>query len=62
MISNLSAEGAATAVHPPDLTALISDADRNREKHRECCQVFARQMRVGITLIQTNIFTTFDKK
>ena len=40
-----------TCQHPQDLTALDFDADRNPEKHRECCQVFIRQLIIDITLV-----------
>jgi len=46
----------ATCQHPPDLTALVIDADIptavGTEKHRKCCQVFMRQMIIYITLVR----------
>ena len=44
----------STCQRPLDLTALIFDADRNPEKSRECCQVFARQMRIDLTVVIIN--------
>jgi len=40
----------ATCQHPPDLTALIFDANRISEKHRECSQAFIRQIGIDTTL------------